>query len=97
MLVAVLRCNVQALIFGVECLYSILPPSRRRNVLLIIYDPCDVRQDGDWDGKAVRLVHFFVRGMVTVQGDTEGRMLGSHWEGRGITPAQIMQAVECFR
>ena len=55
------------------------------------------RQDGDWDGKTVRLVHFFVRGMVTVQGDTEGRALGSQWEGRGITEAQILQAIECFR
>eukprot|EP00752_Nemacystus_decipiens_P001833 g1768.t1 len=54
-------------------------------------------KEGDWDGKAVRLVHFFVRGMVTVQGDTEGRVLGSHWEGRGITPEQILEAVECFR
>ena len=42
-------------------------------------------------------MHFFVRGMVTVQGDTEGRVLGSHWEGRGITPEQILEAVECFR
>ncbi|CAM9528352.1 unnamed protein product, partial [Ectocarpus sp. 4 AP-2014] len=54
-------------------------------------------KEGDWDGKAVRLVHFFVRGMVTVQGDTEGRVLGSHWEGRGITPRQILDAIECFR
>ncbi|CAM9299340.1 unnamed protein product, partial [Hapterophycus canaliculatus] len=53
--------------------------------------------EGDWDGKAVRLVHFFVRGMVTVQGDTEGRVLGTHWEGRGITSPQILEAVECFR
>lgn len=42
-------------------------------------------------------MHFFVRGMVTVQGDTEGRVLGSHWEGRGITPRQILDAIECFR
>lgn len=42
-------------------------------------------------------MHFFVRGMVTVQGDTEGRVLGSHWEGRGISPGQILEAVECFR
>lgn len=55
------------------------------------------KQEADWDGKAVRLVHFFVRGMVTAQGDTDGRMLGSHWEGRGITPRQILEAVECFR
>ncbi len=46
-------------------------------------------KDKDWDRKAVRAVQFFMRAMVSTDGDPKGLALGDQVAKRGITSIHI--------
>ena len=53
-------------------------------------------RDKDWDRKCARYIHYYLRALVTPEGDTEGRAGGAGgplWRGRGVTLKRLLDAV----
>ncbi len=59
------------------------------NVLVGLAKAIEKCKDKDWDRKAVREAQFFMRAMVTPDGDPKGFTLGDQVAKRGITADHI--------
>ncbi len=63
--------------------------SIRGDVLVGLVRAIEKSKDKDWDRKAVREAHYFIRAMVTPDGDPKGFTLRDQVTKRGITADHI--------